>query len=104
MTRWTVVFNTHAAQQLEELEAWWRKHRRSAPTQLLDELLKAVDAISQFPEAGQPVDHPNYPTLRRLQLERSKKHVYFLVDTAERTVTIVALWGAQRGSPPDFGE
>jgi hypothetical protein len=44
---------------------------------------------------GQPV--------RRLLLEKSACHLYYLLLEKENIVRIVAVWGASRGTGPDLG-
>ena len=40
------------------------------------------------------------PHLRRLLLEDSKCHLYFVVDQKNEVLTIVDVWNGQRGRPP----
>ena len=41
-------------------------------------------------------------TVRRLLLEKTRCHVYYVIYENENLVRIVAVWGAARGRRPDF--
>lgn len=100
---WSVVSKPEATRQAEEIEAWWKEHRAAAPGLFQAEVSEAIVFLENAPELGVEVPSERLPTLRRIQLRRTKVHIYFVTDASASEVTILAFWGAQRGSPPDLG-
>ena len=91
-----VELSREASAQARQIDAWWRRNRRTAPELFVRELGRAVDALEAMPGLG--VRYAPKPGVRRLLLERTRYHVYFAAD-AER-VYVIAVWSALRGRGP----
>lgn len=65
-----------------------------------EELERAFAMIRSLPDAGQPVEDPAHPGLRRLFLGRLRYHLYYLHSS--EVVDVVALWHASRGRGPEI--
>jgi plasmid stabilization system protein ParE len=89
-----------ADRQIRAEAAWWLKNRSGAPTMFADDLNSAFDLIEEFPHAGEAVDHPQIPTLRRVLLGRAQCYLYYSVSIEERVIEVLALWHTSRGSKP----
>jgi plasmid stabilization system protein ParE len=95
-----VEFSEEAKRQARRERAWWRKNR-DAKQLFAEELRAAREALSDGPMLevygyfeGEPV--------RRLLLQKTGCHLYYLVLEKENVVRIVAVWGASRGSGPQL--
>jgi len=64
------------------------------------EFLDAVKHLETVGQPGTPCATRKRPGLRRLLLEKSKCHVYFVVDEELDLLTIVDVWNGQRGQLP----
>ena len=96
-----VDFSEEAARQARRERAWWRKHR-DAKHLFTEELRAARKLLSSAPK------HEVYgvfegEAVRRLLLDKTGCHVYYIVLDGESIVRVVAVWGASRGSGPEFG-
>jgi plasmid stabilization system protein ParE len=100
MTRWRVVFSRAAADQAAVIADWWTEHRRAAPDLFLSELTSATRLLARAPRLGAVYARSPVPGVRRMLIGRSRYHVYWEVDDVARTVTITAVWHAERGAGP----
>ncbi len=85
---------------MKRRRAWWAENRLAAPTLFDDEVDGALRLISELPGAGVMWPTARNPRMRRVLMSETHHHVYFYVDEAKKTVVIVAVWGAPRGSGP----
>ncbi len=95
-------FTEAAGAQLKEALAYWREHRPEAPRLIQEELRHALKRIRSEKVVGKHFGRIDGMAVRKLLLKRSKRHVYFSVDRDEDEILIHAVWGAQRGSEPEF--
>jgi hypothetical protein len=93
-----VELSDEAKLQAREENAWWRKNRDSKRL-FAEELRAARKALKDGPKHqiyayidGQPV--------RRLLLEKTRCHVYYVVLEHEKRVHVVAIWGASQQRAP----
>jgi plasmid stabilization system protein ParE len=91
-----VEFSGEARAQVERADAWWRENRPAAPDLFANELDQALVALEGAPGMG--LRYEPKPGIRRLLLQRTSSHLYFLVQ-ADR-VYVVAVWSAYRGRGP----
>ena len=100
MARVGVRTAPQARAQVRRARDWWNRNRGSAPSLLKDDLTRALALLTEYPDIGRPYAHPEIPGLRRLLLRRSQYHVYYVHETAEREVVVLAFWSAVRGRGP----
>jgi plasmid stabilization system protein ParE len=100
MKRYRVGFSRLADTQVETIESWWRENRPAAPDMFSQEIEAAVRLLETSPLIGKLYPEAPVPEVRRFLIGRSRYHVYWEVDAASRTVTILAIWHAGRGSGP----
>ncbi len=91
-------FTPKARAQASEADAWWRKHR-SAVDLFEEELNAALERIALHPTIRQP-HIVGGKEVRRIQMRKTRYHVYYTVDEAQQEIVIHAVWGAVRGKPP----
>ena len=88
MKRYRVGFSRTADAQVETIESWWRENRPAAPDMFSQELESAVRLLETSPLIGKPYPQAPIPEVR------------WEIDAASRTVTVIAVWYASRGSGP----
>jgi plasmid stabilization system protein ParE len=91
-----VELSGEARAEVERADAWWRENRPAAPDLFANELDQALVALEGAPGLG--LRYEPKPGIRRLLLQRTSYHLYFLVQ-ADR-VYVVAVWSAYRGRGP----
>ncbi len=92
-----VAFSDEAQAQVEDIDAWWREHRRSAPDLFASELGQMIALLEQTATLGTPYD-AGKSTVHRLLLRRTHYHLYFVMT--EGQLLVVAAWSAFRGRGP----
>jgi plasmid stabilization system protein ParE len=95
-----VQLSEEAKQHARDENAWWRKNRDSKDL-FTQELRNVRKLLKDGPKApvyayieGEPV--------RRLLLEKTRCHVYYVLLDGESLVRIVAIWGASRARGPSL--
>lgn len=91
-----VELSAEARAEVERADAWWRENRPAAPDLFANELDQALIALEVAPGLG--LRYAPKPGIRRLLLQRTSYHLYFLVEA--NRVYVVALWSAYRGRGP----
>jgi hypothetical protein len=82
--------------QTEAALLWWKLHRPLAAGLLARELDEALDLIAAVPQAGRRVRLSGHADARRLLLQRSQYHVYYMIVDSVREVRIVYFRHARR--------
>jgi plasmid stabilization system protein ParE len=98
MKRFRIRLQEEAEAQLNQIEAWWRRHRREHPDLVAEELAEAGRTLAAAPEAGE--SFPRRRGVRRLLLPRSQYWIYYRVDDDAHDVRIMAIWHTSRGKGP----
>ena len=84
--------------QIREIDGWWREHRPGAPDLFHQELARSFDLVGRMPLIGRPYRRSPVAGTRRVLLERTHYHVYYLVGPED--VRVLAVWHARRGAGP----
>lgn len=84
--------------QIRVIDDWWRKNRQSSPDLFLEELSGSFDILGDAPRIGRPYRRSPVPGTRRVLLNGTRYHVYYVPRADE--VTVLAVWHAQRGVGP----
>jgi hypothetical protein len=96
-----VELSDEAKRQARKENAWWRKNRDNKRL-FTEELLAARKKLNSGPK-HEVYAYFNGEPVRRLMMEKTRCHVYYVILERENLVRIVAIWGAARGDDPDFG-
>jgi len=97
-----ILVAPRAEAQIHAIDAWWRTHRRAAPSLFLQELSEAFSMLVAAPKAGHPYAHPEVKGVRRIHLRSTRHHVYYLAG--EDVVVVLAVWGSVKAGGPDLSE
>ena len=96
-----VRLTDEARRQARLVRAWWRSHRDERLA-FDEDLVAARDRLKTGPKHkvygfidGEPI--------RRMLLERTGYHLYYVIYESNDLVRIVAIWGATLGAGPDLG-
>ena len=93
-----VELSNEAKRQAREENAWWRKNRDAKG--LFTEELREVRKVLRDAPKHQVYAYIDGVAVRRLLLEKTRCHVYYIVLDREDLVRVVAIWGARRGRTP----
>jgi len=89
-----------AARLIRAESRWWRRNRTKAPSLFRDELRRAFQLISEYPDAGPPAEDVELPEVRRVLLAGTQHYLYYRPNLREKRIEVLALWSTQRGEPP----
>lgn len=96
-----VELSDEAKQQARKINSWWRANRDAKG--LFKEELAAAKKVLRRDARRLPIyGHEQGQVVRRLLLEETKYHLYYVIDEERRVVRIAAIWGAVRGSGPSL--
>lgn len=98
--RFGVSFTPRAKREVAEAKRWWRAGRTKAPDALEEELRTALDVIERTPQIGAIAYNVALPGVRRVFLNRVNYFLYYRAKLETRTIEVVALWHARRGTGP----
>ena len=93
-----VELSDEAKSQAREENAWWRKNRDHQ--RLFTEELRAARKVLKDGPKHQVYAYIDGEPVRRLLLEKTRCHVYYLVLEREKRVRVVVIWGASRQRGP----
>jgi plasmid stabilization system protein ParE len=93
-----VELSDEAKHQARQENAWWRKNRDSKGL-FTEELRGARKALRDGPK-HQIYAYIDGEPVRRILLEKTRCHVYYVVLESENLVRVVAVWGASRERGP----
>lgn len=93
-----VELSDEAKRQAREENTWWRKNR-DAKGLFTEELRAARKALRDGPK-HQVYAYIDGEPVRRMLLEKTRCHVYYVILERENLVRIVAVWGGRRGRGP----
>lgn len=84
--------------QIRAIDEWWRRNRSASPKLFAEELAASFDIIGHTPKIGRPYRHSPVPGARRVLLQGTRYHVYYVPRADD--VQVLAVWHAQRGVGP----
>lgn len=93
-----VELSDEARAAVARIDAWWRSNRPAAPGLFLDELAQALNTLEGAPGLG--TRYEPKAGVRRLLLQRTHYHLYFVVEAD--CVFVVAVWSTYRGGGPQL--
>lgn len=98
MTEVHVGVSPRAQRQINSAAERWHRNRDKAPLLFVDELEAAFTLLRQSPLAGRVARLPQFESVRRLLLPKSRFFLYYQVR-ADDHVRIVSMWHQSRGVP-----
>jgi plasmid stabilization system protein ParE len=94
-------FSRRAEREVDRIDERWRAERPSAPTLFVDELASAVSLLRTSPDMGVPNRARRGQLVRRVLLEATRYHIYYVVD--DEGIEVLTVWSALRGRGPRLG-
>ncbi len=94
-----VKLSKRAENEVGRIDTRWRVGA-DHPDVFLVEVEQAVEFLETVSTPGTPCPTKKRPQLKRILLEKSKCHVYFVIDEKRELLTVVDVWNGQRGRPP----
>ena len=64
--------------QIREIDDWWRTNRLASPDLFLEELAASFDLIGHAPHIGRLYRQSPVPSARRILLNGTRYHVYYV--------------------------
>lgn len=95
-----VEFTAEAEQAVEEMDAWWREHRRASPALFADELVLALSNIREQPNVPAVHSVTGQGVVRRVLMPKTRSHVYYVYYPEQQLARIISVWGGPRGAGP----
>ncbi len=89
-----------AEAQIREANDWWVENRQQATGLFREELRRAFDMVTAFPDGTPTVTNVEISGVRRVLMRRCGYHLYY--RALEDTVEILALWHSRRGKGPQL--
>jgi plasmid stabilization system protein ParE len=84
--------------QIRAIDEWWGQNRSASPNLFAEELTASFDIIGHAPNIGRLYRHSPVPGARRVLLQGTRYHVYYVTHADD--VRVLAVWHAQRGLGP----
>jgi hypothetical protein len=94
-----VEISKRAQRSIERIDARWRS-RADYPDIFMDEMDAAIGHLETVSNPGTPCNSPKRPQLRRLLLEKTKCHLYFVVNEQKQWIELLQVWDSRREHPP----
>lgn len=96
----TFLISKRARRQIEAAQAWWVENRPAARALLVGELTEVERLLRGTPTLGVNYSQHKSGVVRRILLSGTQRHLYYRYRADLDELTVLALWGAQRGRGP----
>jgi len=96
-----VELSKRAQRSLARIDARWRGDA-DFPETFRDELDASIEHLESVSAPGTRWATPKQPELRRMLLEKTKVHVYFVLNASEQRVEVLQIWDGRRERPPQL--
>lgn len=87
--------------QIEEVDGWWKAHRRDARLLFRQELAEAIEQIENDPLFG-TIYPGRIKVYRRILMPKTRYHLYYEYFPEAGVLAVAAVWSAGRGSGPNI--
>jgi plasmid stabilization system protein ParE len=94
------VYSSRAADQIVEIELWWRANRPALASRFTLELDECLDLLSRYPLIGKA--HPNRQLkgVRKLLMSATSHYLYYLYDDAASQIQVLSVWSTHHRRGP----
>jgi len=92
-----LIWAPSARLDLRELASYIAEFRPEASMRFIGSVFQVVERLADFPESGRIVPEFDDPNIR--EVIRKPCRIVYRVKPQERTVEIVRVWHAARGTP-----
>jgi hypothetical protein len=94
-----VDLSKRAQRAIIRIDARWRK-RADHPELFLEEMLEVVEHLETVSNPGTPCPTDSRPQLKRVLLEKTRCHVYFVSNQREQRIEVLHVWDGRRERGP----
>jgi toxin ParE1/3/4 len=92
-----LIWSPSAMLDVKDIAAFIEEDSPSAAKQFVKSLFQAVERLADFPNSGRIVPEFGDPAIR--EVIRRPCRIVYRIDSLERTVQVVRVWHAARGTP-----
>lgn len=92
-----LIWSPSARLDLKDIATFIAEDRPSAAERFVRSALEVVERLANFPKSGRIVPEIGDPAIR--EVIRKPCRIIYRVDSAKRTVQVVRVWHAARGTP-----
>jgi len=92
-----VVWSPSSRLDLKEIASYIAESRPEAAIRFFKGVLRSVEHLSSFPEAGRCVPEFDDPHIR--EVVRRPCRIVYRIKTSDRIIEIARVWHAARGTP-----
>ena len=96
-----VYFTPRARAALLRMAQRWKEKARH-PDVFESDINIVLGRLASVPTTGFRAKTTNRRVVYRMGTEKTKLHVYYVVDAAKSVVTVLHLWSQSRGGPPEL--
>ena len=90
-----VELSKRAQRSVTRNDARWRK-RADHPELFFEEMLEVVEHLETVSNPGMPCPTSKRPQLKRMPLEKTKCHLYFVSNEREQRIDVLHVWDGRR--------
>ena len=94
-----VYFTPRARASLLRMAQRWREKAR-IPEIFASDIGIVIARLASVPTSGQVAKRSASRVVYRMGTEKTKLHVYYVVNSANAQVTVLHVWSQLRGAPP----
>jgi len=92
-----LIWSPSARLDIKGITGFIAEDSPSAAARFVESLFQAVERLADFPESGRMVPELGDPGIR--EVIRKPYRLIYRIDRTKRTVEIVRVWHAARGTP-----
>jgi plasmid stabilization system protein ParE len=96
----SVVFSSRAADQILEIEIWWRTNRPALAERFTVELDGSLDLLERYPLAGQVHRNRQVKGARKLLMTETSHYLYYTYDSGAAQIEVIAVWSTHHRRGP----
>ena len=94
-----VEISKRAQRSIERIDVRWRK-QADHPEIFRAEMDQVIEHLQTVSNPGTPSSTAMRPQLKRMLLEKTKCHVYFVINEREEWIEVVQVWDGRREHQP----
>jgi hypothetical protein len=94
-----IEFSKRAQRSIERIDTRWRKSA-DYPDLFRAEMDELIEHLETVSNPGTPCKSQRRPGLKRMLLEKTKCHVYFVVNERRQWLEVLDVWDGRREQPP----
>ena len=94
-----VEFSKRAQRSIERIDARWRENA-DYPDLFRTEMDELIEHLESVSNPGTPCMSRRRSGLKRMLLEKTKCHVYFVLNETRRRIEVLEVWDGRRERTP----